>query len=94
MVRSRGKTGRLLPSKISKASPLDLRAAFLLTRSIPIALQQRRDAMLNQLSEFAKQKPKASETVRLENDLREIEASHRVLSDQSVSPLHLTIPVC
>ncbi|KAJ9105029.1 hypothetical protein QFC19_003660 [Naganishia cerealis] len=46
------------------------------------ALQKTRDAMLNQLSEHAKRKPKASDIARLENELREAEANHRVLSDQ------------
>jgi structural maintenance of chromosome 1 len=51
------------------------------------ALQKRRDAMLNQLAEYAKQKPKASEIAKLENELREAEANHRVLADQLVRRL-------
>ncbi|KAJ9093054.1 hypothetical protein QFC21_006547 [Naganishia friedmannii] len=46
------------------------------------ALQKTRDAMLNQLSEHAKRKPKASDVARLEHELREAEANHRVLADQ------------
>jgi structural maintenance of chromosome 1 len=71
---------------IQGMSLLFAKGSFLI-KVISIALQKRRDAMLNQLSELAKQKPKAPETAKLENELREIEASHRVLSDQFVSCL-------
>jgi hypothetical protein len=43
--------------------------------------------MLNQLADYAKQKPKASDTAKLENELREAEANHRVLFDQLVGRL-------
>lgn len=60
-------------------------ANLLTIRHTTTALQKTRDAMLNQLSEYAKRKPKASDVARLENELRDAEANHRVLHDQLVS---------